>query len=571
MQHQNLFSQENSYRSVIRGQHKSWCKRSKSCILENGATRERGDWLPSVDLSDLTSEQRRLAKQMLTEECHAFARNDDDLGTIPTLKMKIQLDDDVPVQKSYISVPPPLYKEVKEYVKDLISRGWVKKSQSSYSSPMVCVRKKDGTLRLCIDFRQLNLKTIADRQPIPRVQDILDSLGGNRWFSTLDQGKAYHQGFVDEPSQHLTAFITPWGLYEWVRIPFGLKNAPAAFQRCMEACLGDLNNEICVTYLDDILVYGETFTQHLLRLRQVLQRVQEHGMKLKAAKCKLFKQQVRYLGRVITSEGHMADPSDTAALQALKETSPRTVGDVRKLMGFIGYYRRYIQDFSRLAKPLYDLLSPPGKKGKGKRGMGQLPSKTQVEWTARHQEIIEMLVNKLAQPPVMAFPEYDQPFVVHTDASQEGLGAVLYQRQSGKLRVISYASRCLSPAEQNYHLHSGKLEFLALKWSITEKFRDYLFYAPSFQVYTDNNPLTYVLSSAKLNATGQRWVAELADFHFSIKYRPGRNNSDADTLSRMPLQIENFIDECSEEVNLCAVQAIGAAVQAQAQGEQCPG
>ncbi len=180
-----------------------------------------------------------------------------------------------------------------------------------------------------------------------------------------------------------------------------------------------------------------------------------------------------------------------------------------------------------------------------------------------HQQRLEKLIDCLAEPPILGFPDFSKTSILHTDASNLGLGAVLYQRQEGKLRVIAYGSRTLTAAERNYHLHSGKLEFLALKWSVTEKFRDYLYYAPTFTVYSDNNPLTYVLTSAKLNATGCRWVAELADFHFTIKYRPGKDNIDADSLSRMPLDIETMMEQCTEELTSDCVEATVQAIEAQ--------
>lgn len=185
-------------------------------------------------------------------------------------------------------------------------------------------------------------------------------------------------------------------------------------------------------------------------------------------------------------------------------------------------------------------------KGRGKGKQGQLPSRTPIEWTAAHQQVVEELVECLVNPPILGYPDFNHPFVLHCDASQEGLGAVLYQRQEGRMVVTGYSSRTLTPAEKNYHLHSGKLEFLALKWAICKRFRDYLFYAKSFTVYTYNNPLTYVRHTAKLNATGPRWVAELADFNFTIKYRPGRTNGDADGLSRMPLNTEHMEREYTE-------------------------
>ena len=176
---------------------------------------------PAVVLGDLTESQRQLAMTMLEEEAASFSQDDDDMGRIEGLQLNLELSDTTPVQKSYFSIPRPLYAEVKHYIEDLLNRGWITKSQSNYSSPMVCVRKKDGGLRLCVDYRELNRKTVPDRHPIPRIQETLDNLGGNSWFSVLDQGKAYHQGFVGEKSRHLTAFITPWGLYEWTRIHLG--------------------------------------------------------------------------------------------------------------------------------------------------------------------------------------------------------------------------------------------------------------------------------------------------------------------------------------------------------------
>ena len=499
--------------------------------------------------TDLTADQVSKIKSMLQEEKNAFSCGEYDVGCVPDLQMDINLKDDVPVRKTYNSVPKPLHKEVKDYLIDLVNRGWITKSKSHYSSPIVCVRKKDGSLRLCIDYRAVNNKTVQSQIPLPRIQDTLDSLGGNTWFTVLDQGKAYHQGFVREDRRPVTAFATPWGLYEWIRIPFGLSGAPGCFQSFMESCLEGLRDEICIPYLDDILVFSKTFDQHLEDVRTVLRRLKEKGVKLKLKKCEFFKKEVRYLGNLVSESGYCMDKADVSAVAALKDRSVNTVGDVRQLVGFLGYYRKYIPDFSRRAKPLYDLLGDEQKKQL--KHKGQAPSKKKVVWTEKHQKVLEELINILISRPVIAYPDFDREFHLHVDASQIGLGAILYQQQaSGRMAVVAYGSRTLTPAEKNYHLHSGKLEFLALKWAVSERFRDYLYYAKGFTVYSDNNPLTYIKTSAKLDATRHRWLADIADFNFELKYKPGRLNTDADGLSRMPLDFEVYRKECTRTTSI---------------------
>lgn len=559
--------------SVSETVHQQENKDSPTQKKDNGDTL----WDPPVSVAHLSTEQQLVVRKMLREECGAFSKDDKDIGCIPSLQLQIRLKDDTPVRKTYMSVPKPLHKEVKEYLEDLLNRGWITKSKSPYSSPVVCVRKKDGSLRLCCDYRELNQKSIPDRHPIPRIQDMLDSLTGSSWFSVLDQGKAYHQGFLEEKSRPLTAFITPWGLYEWVRIPFGLSSAPAEFQRSMEECLAGLRDELCQPYLDDNLVHSKSFEDHVMDVRTVLRRYQQHGIKLTAKKCEIFKRQVRFLGKIVSEDGYSMDPAEVAPVQSLKQQKPATVGELRKILGFLSYYRAYIQNFSRIAKPLYDLLSAEktvGSGGKAKaskkqKGQGQLSSRQPIKWMGEHQEALHHLIDCLSQPPVLGYPDFREPFILHCDASQEGLGAVLYQRQNGKLVVIAYGSRTLTLPEKNYHMHSGKLEFLAMKWAICERFRDYLYFAPSFVVYTDNNPLTYVLSTARLNATGHRWVAQLADFNFTIKYRPGKTNADADGLSRMPLDIEQYMQQCSQEVHPDVISSTVQAIQIQHE-EQVP-
>ena len=250
-------------------------------------------------------------------------------------------------------------------------------------------------------------------------------------------------------------------------------------------------------------------------------------------------------------------------LQVLRTKHHKKIGELRKLLGLLSYYRRYVPNFAQKAKPLYGLATRTAntdsdkEQGNNTGKRGQVPSSFKIAWTEQHQTVLEKLIDHLITPPVMAYPDYQRPFIVHTDASKDGLGAALYQKQAGTVRVIAYASRSLTNAEKKYHLHAGKLEFLALKWAITDIFRDYLYYAPEFTVFTDNNPLTCVITSARLNATGSRSIGELADFNFNIRYRPGILNGDAEALSRMPRDIDEYMKMCSAEVSRDVVQPPG--------------
>lgn len=317
---------------------------------------------------------------------------------------------------------------------------------------------------------------------------------------------------------------------------------------------------ICSAYLDDILCYGRNFEDHLKNVYTVLKKLREKGVKLKGSKCDLFKRKVKYLGRIISENGYQADEADADALNKFKEP-PKTIGELRSLLGFIGYYRNFVKDFSRKVKHLYDLLTvteieKTSRKKSTNNKSKQKDSRCKIIWTDHHQQILNDVISTLQSPETMAYPDFHLPFIVHCDASQKGLGAVLYQKQNGKMRVISYASRTLTAAEKNYHMHSGKLEFLALKWSITERFKDYLGYGPAFEVFTDNNPLTYVMTTAKLNASGLRWVADLANYQFTIKYRPGKISVDCDYLSRNPVNFEEIVEKCTKTMESKEIAAI---------------
>ncbi|MCG8031861.1 MAG: hypothetical protein JAZ03_06765, partial [Candidatus Thiodiazotropha taylori] len=275
----------------------------------------------------------------------------------------------------------------------------------------------------------------------------------------------------------------------------------------------------------DIIIFSRTFEEHIERLEAVFKRLQEYNLKLKPSKCELFRSQVVYLGHVVSEDGIHTDPSK---IEAVKNWPvPKTTKDVRKFLGFTGYYRRFIKGYAAIARPLNDLLigHPTGSKAKKKAANKGTP----FRWDEEQQGAFDTIISHLTNPPVLAYADYSRPFELHTDASINGLGAVLYQEQDGKKRVVAYASKSLKQSEKNYPAH--KLEFLALKWAVVEKFHDYL-YGSKFEAVTDNNPLTYIFTTAKLDATGQRWVASLANYSFSIRYRSGRNNADADGLSR---------------------------------------
>ena len=487
-----------------------------------------GSWiLDLIDLSGIKDWPEKLqhdTKEMLKRNAKVFSKDDMDMGRTNLVKHHIKLTDPAPFKEAYRRIPPQMYDEVKAHIQEMLDLGAKRPSNSPWASSIVLVRKKDGGLRFCIDLRRLNNRTVKDAYSLPRIESILDSLGGAQIFSTLDLKAGYWQVEMAEECKAYTAFTCgPLGFYECDTMPFGATNAPATFQRLMHDCLGDLNMNWCIVYLDDIIVFRDTKEEHIKRLEAVFQKLMAAGLKLKPTKCFFFRDEIEYLGHVVSGKGISTNPKKIEAVT--KWPTPKTVYDVRSFLGFVGYYRRFIKNFSKITKPIREVIT--GLENQSKRAA----KKTYVEWTDIADSAFETLKTMCVSTPILAYPDYQLPFILHTDSSTDGLGAVLYQKQNGKQRVIAYASRSVSKAESNYPAH--KLEFLALKWVVCEKFHEYLYGSKPFEVYTDNNPLTYVLTSAKLDACGQRWVAKLANYNFSIKYRCGVSNTEADALSRI--------------------------------------
>ena len=483
---------------------------------------------------NLSRQQRTELEQILLKHAGIFSKSEEDIGFCNDVEHRIVTVDNIPVRVPHRRVPPHQWKEVREHLQKLLHRGVIQESSSPYASPVVLVRKGDGNMRMCIDYRSLNAKTHRDAYPLPRMEEALDVLNGSKYFCSLDLTHGYYQVPVASGDVEKTAFrVGTGGLYEFRRMPFGLTGAPATFMRLMDKIFGDQQFQSVLIYLDDILVFGKTFEETLARLDMVLTRLTEHNLKVKPGKCQLFKEKLKYLGHIVSSQGIRPDPEKTRAVQEWE--IPKTERDLRGFLGLASYYRKFVPNFAKIAAPLNSLL---GGKKDAKRTRNKLRTDSATKrpisdvWEEKHQEAFLRLKDQLVKAPLLGYPDFHRPFILEVDTSLLGIGAVVSQQQESGLVVIAYASRGLKVDEKRMQNYSSmKLELMGMHWAITTKFRDLLIGA-KFLVYTDNNPLSYLQSSVKLGAVETRWAAELAQFDFSIKYKPGRANGNADALSR---------------------------------------
>lgn len=473
-------------------------------------------------------------RQALKKRESVFSLHEWDVGLAKGVEHTIRLSDPRPFRERSRRLAPADIDDVRKHIQELMKAGIIKESRSPYASPIVVARKKNGSVRMCIDYRTLNSRTVPDQYTTPRIDDALDCLSGSRWFSVLDLRSGYYQIAMSEEDKEKTAFICPLGFYQFERMPQGITGAPATFQRLMEKAVGDMNLLQVLVYLDDLIVFGKSLEEHEERLLKVLDRLEEVGLKVSLDKCQFCQTKVKYVGHIVSADGIATDPDKVKAVSTWPQ--PTDLKSLRSFLGFCGYYRRFIANYAAIVRPLTELTKGYAPTQRDRR-LEKNKSKTYLKesepfgdrWNQSCKDAFKLIIQCLTNAPVLAFADPQKPYILHVDASLKGLGAVLYQEHSSGLQPVAFASRKLSNSEQKYPIH--QLEFLALKWAVVDKFHDYL-YGAKFTVRTDNNPLTYVLTTAKLSATGHRWLAALSTYNFDVLYRPGRKNIDADLLSR---------------------------------------
>ena len=461
----------------------------------------------------VSSIQREQLLQLLLEFSDIFAAHPNDLGHTNVVTHHIDTGNAHPIRQQVRRAPVAKREETHRLLNDMLQNDVIQPSSSPWASPVVLVQKHDGSQRFCIDYRKLNRVTKRDAYPIPRIDDTLDTLAGSCWFSTLDLVSGYWQVEVAQQDREKMAFCVPEGLFEFKVLPFGLNNAPATFQRLMDLLLSGLKWKTCLVYLDDVIIFAHTFEEHLHRLKGVFERFREAGVKLKPSKCLFCRSQVQFLGHVISSAGISTDPSKT--ILVADWPTPTSGKDVQKFLGLASYYRRFVPACAAIAKPLHRLTEKTAK----------------FKWSTQCEQAFIELKQRLTSAPILALPEFSEHFVLDTDASDVGIGAVLSQKHAnGSERVIAYASRVLSKPERRYCV--TRKELLAAI-SFVKHFCPYLLGKP-FTLRTDHSSLTWLYNFKNPEGQLARWLEALQEYHFTIEHRKGCLHGNADAMSRRP-------------------------------------
>ena len=463
--------------------------------------------------ADLTGDQKDKFYTLLINYSSIFATTDLELGKTNKLHHQIETGNATPIRQAVRRICSVRREEVRGLLKQMQEKDVIQQSSSPWASLIVLVKKKDGTTRFCVDYRKLNNVTRKDAYPLPRIDSTLDTLSGSQWFSTLDLVSGYWQVEIDEKDQPKTAFCTTEGLYEFKVMPFGLCNAPATFQRLMDLVLAGLQWSHCLVYIDDVIILGRDYDDHLQNLQVVFERLLQAGLKLKPSKCAFFQQQVQYLGHLISPSGVRPDPTKTEKVATWpKPTSTRSV---QQFLGFANYYRRFIKDFAQIAKPLHQLTE---------RGIA-------FSWSKDCEDFFNVLRDCLSGAPLLVFPNFNKPFILDTDASDIGIGAVLSQAdEEGRERVVAYGSRLLSKSERKYCVTRRELLAVVV---FTKQFRPYLF-GHKFVLRTDHGSITWLRNFKEPEGQLARWLEKLQEFNFEVVHRRGRKHTNADALSRLP-------------------------------------
>ena len=418
----------------------------------------------------------------------------------------------VPPNKPVYRMNPAELEELKKQLAQLQEQGLIRPSTSPYGSPIIFVKKKNGSLRLCVDYRALNNITVKNKYPLPRIDDLLDRLHGAKVFSKIDLAAGYHQIRLKEDDIPKSAFRTRYGHFEYTVLAFGLCNAPATFMRMMHEILMDGLDDFVIVYLDDILIFSRSEDEHIAHVETVLKKLKQHQLYAKKAKCEWGVTQTEFLGHICSDKGIEMDPAKVKAILDWPELTNAT--DVLRFKGLVGFYKRFIHQFSKIAAPLSALT-------------GNVPWK----WGPEEKEAFEKLKSAVTSAPILAPPDYSLPFTITCDASDYAIGSVLSQGEGKDMHVVAFESRKLNPAESRYEVHDKEL--LSVVYAL-QKWKHYVGGRDQIQIYTDNWATKFIQTKPQLSRMQQKWMGILQSFDCVIKHRPGVDNVVADALSRRP-------------------------------------
>ena len=484
---------------------------------------------------ELTLVQKKEFREILSNHQDVFSKSGE-LGRTSVVYHDIETGSARPIRQPARRLPHHQRAEAQKQIEEMLEKGVISPSNSPWANPVVLVKKKDGSTRFCVDYRKLNDLTYKDAYPLPRIDDSLDTLCGSKWFSSLDLASGYWQVEVNPNDKCKTACTTGTGLYEFNVMPFGLCNAPSTFERLMERVLSGLHWQTCLVYIDDILIFAPSFEEHSKRLSEVFNRLSSAGLKLKPKKCHLYQKEVLYLGHVVSSKGVTTDPEKTRKI--LDWPTPSNLKEVRSFLGLCSYYRRFVKNFAHIATPLHKLTHKD----------------VQFKWTVECDNAFKELKNILTSADVLAYPDFSEPFILDTDASDHGIAGVLSQIQGGQEKVIAYGSRKLSKSEKNYSV--TKKELLAVVHFV--KYYKHYLYGKKFKIRTDHGSLRWLCHFKDPQGQLARWIETLAAFDYEISYRPGSQHNNADSLSRMPFDKSSENIASQTPLNCCSVSTVFA-------------